>query len=116
MYNITFGVQDPGSVSLAQVRLFQSLQHVVPSYRNSSSDCIGLRFCVANGAHACGVLPEVRGVAQQIEEAARLANAHDFISAFPQGYNTKVLLMHVVLMLVFNGTGGRASLIALLRE
>ena len=25
-----------------------------------------------------------------MEEAARIANAHDFISAFPQGYNTAV--------------------------
>ncbi|CAK0787881.1 hypothetical protein CVIRNUC_011103 [Coccomyxa viridis] len=43
MYNITFGVQDPESVPLAQV-----------------------------------------------EWAAMLANAHEFISAFPQGYRTKV--------------------------
>ena len=27
---------------------------------------------------------------EQIEEAARLANAHDFISGFPDGYNTQV--------------------------
>jgi ATP-binding cassette subfamily B protein len=27
---------------------------------------------------------------EQIEEAARLANAHEFISAFPEGYQTKV--------------------------
>jgi ABC-type multidrug transport system fused ATPase/permease subunit len=26
----------------------------------------------------------------QVEEAARAANAHDFISALPDGYNTKV--------------------------
>ena len=26
----------------------------------------------------------------QVEEAARIANAHDFISAFPQGYATTV--------------------------
>ncbi|CAL8472139.1 g11681 [Coccomyxa elongata] len=43
LYNITFGVQDPSSISLAQV-----------------------------------------------EEAAKLANAFDFIQAFPQGFNTKV--------------------------
>ncbi|KAK9905752.1 hypothetical protein WJX75_005726 [Coccomyxa subellipsoidea] len=43
LYNITFGVQDPSSISLAQV-----------------------------------------------EEAAKLANAYDFIQAFPQGFNTKV--------------------------
>jgi ABC-type transport system involved in Fe-S cluster assembly fused permease/ATPase subunit len=31
------------------------------------------------------------GVSQeQIEAAARLSNAHDFISSFPQGYNTQV--------------------------
>lgn len=27
---------------------------------------------------------------EQIEEAARLANAHDFIVEFPEGYNTMV--------------------------
>jgi ABC-type multidrug transport system fused ATPase/permease subunit len=27
---------------------------------------------------------------EQIEEAARKANAHDFIVSFPQGYDTKV--------------------------
>lgn len=27
---------------------------------------------------------------QQIEEAARMANAHDFIVSFPNGYNTQV--------------------------
>ena len=27
---------------------------------------------------------------EQIEEAARLANAHDFISSFPKGYDTQV--------------------------
>lgn len=26
----------------------------------------------------------------QVEEAAKLANAYDFIQAFPQGFNTKV--------------------------
>jgi ATP-binding cassette, subfamily B (MDR/TAP), member 1 len=27
---------------------------------------------------------------KQIEEAAKLANAHDFIASFPDGYNTQV--------------------------
>jgi len=27
---------------------------------------------------------------EQIEAAARLSNAHDFISSFPEGYNTQV--------------------------
>jgi ABC-type multidrug transport system fused ATPase/permease subunit len=27
---------------------------------------------------------------EQIEAAARMANAHDFISSFPQGYDTHV--------------------------
>jgi ABC-type multidrug transport system fused ATPase/permease subunit len=27
---------------------------------------------------------------EQIEEAARMANAHDFIKSFPDGYNTQV--------------------------
>jgi ABC-type multidrug transport system fused ATPase/permease subunit len=27
---------------------------------------------------------------EQIEEAARIANAHDFIMSFPDGYNTQV--------------------------
>ena len=30
------------------------------------------------------------GVPQQVEEAAKAANCHDFISQFPQGYNTTV--------------------------
>eukprot|EP00884_Botryococcus_braunii_P016113 jgi/Botrbrau1/3185/Bobra.37_2s0015.1 len=31
-----------------------------------------------------------RATLQQVEEAAKLANAHDFIMSFPQGYNTSV--------------------------
>ncbi|CAN0167555.1 unnamed protein product, partial [Laminaria digitata] len=27
---------------------------------------------------------------QQIEDAARKANAHDFVSSFPEGYDTQV--------------------------
>ena len=27
---------------------------------------------------------------QQVEEAAKIANAHDFISALPEGYHTSI--------------------------
>ena len=39
-----------------------------------------------------GIAAEDRPSQQQIEEAARLANAHDFIAALPQGYDMVDLL------------------------
>jgi hypothetical protein len=51
-------------------------------------------LCSQPAAHACcrlsytAVQPVRNPLQEAVEEAARQANAHDFISAFPEGYET----------------------------
>ena len=48
--------------------------------------CAQLHRC----SRASGLPAQPPAPAAQVEEAARLANAHDFVAAFPQGYHTSV--------------------------
>ena len=104
LYNITFGVQDPESVPLAQVWAvclgMERWPSQTPACRSVATVTVRCRGAVETrwashslrsvhkACKSCQVRVAVAFV--QVEWAAMLANAHEFISAFPQGYRTKV--------------------------